>query len=65
MEDSTSIGNDLEVHQVGEIQALWRVVVEEPSKSSSCYNIEERDEQMGDHLVVNKEDRNINVMKEA
>ena len=54
MKNSTSIGNDLEMRPSGRNEGPKVVVVNKSSKSSLCNDGEEREEQMGNHLVANK-----------
>ena len=55
MEDSTSVENALEICPSGRHEGPTVVVVDVPSKSSSCEDVEEREEQVGDHLIANEE----------
>ena len=55
MEDSMSVGNALEICPSGRNEGPTVVVVDEPSKWSSCEDVEEHEEQVGDHLIANEE----------
>ena len=55
IEDGTNIGDAYKICQSGRNEGLMVVVVNESSKSSSCDDGEELDEQVGDHLVANEE----------
>ncbi len=52
MEDSTSVGNDLEIRPSGRNEGPTVVVVDESSKSPKC---EDPDERVGDNVVANDE----------
>ena len=55
MEDGTSVGNALKMRLSGRNEGPMVVVVDESSKSSSCDDGEECEEQVEDHYVANKE----------
>ena len=55
MENGTSIRNALEIRLSGRDESPMAVVVDKYSKSSSCDDDEEWEEQVEDHLVANKE----------
>ena len=55
MEDSTSIENDLKMRPNGRNEGPTAVVVGKSYKSSLCNDGEERNEQVGNHLVAYEE----------
>lgn len=55
MEICTSIRNDLEMRPNGRNESAMVIVVDKSFKSSLCDDDEERDKQVKDHLVANKE----------
>ena len=46
---------ELEIRPSGKNEGPTAVVVDEPSKSSSCDHGEEHEEQVGDHLITHEE----------
>ena len=55
IEDDTSVGNTLKIRANGRNEGPMAVVVDESSKLSLCDDGEEREEQVGDHLIANEE----------
>ena len=55
MEDGTSMGNALKICPSRRNEGSTMVVVDKSFKSSLCDDGEEREEQVGDHLVANGE----------
>lgn len=49
-----SVGNALEMRPSGRNQGPTAVVIDESSKSSSCDDGKEWEEQVGEHLVANE-----------
>ena len=61
MEDGTSIRNTLKIHPNEKNEGPIAVIVDKPSRSSSCDDGEEREEQVRDHLIANEEANEIPV----
>lgn len=55
MEDDMSVGNALEMRQSGRNEGRTAVVVDEHSKSTSCDDGDEREDQVKDHLIANED----------